>query len=333
MPLRLVPPKPGRTPYFHIRGTYLGCYINRSARTGSRAVARQLARAIERQIERGAFSKGAAVSFASAAVGYMKAGGERRPLVKLLKHFGTKPLNQIDQAAIDNAAAILFPTGTAATRNREVYTPVSAVLKHVGAEFRIKRPKGARGLQINAWLWPEEAERLFKAADGIDKEFGILIALLCYTGLRLSEALRIHCDHLRLAESYVQVGQTKTGDPRGVYLPPYIVARLANHPRGLDRPGQRLFRFAKSGHLYELLAKAAKAAGITMPTRAAFHLFRHTYATWMRRYGGRDVKGLVATGAWRSEQSASRYAHVVPSEDARAADRLPTPCRNGAEKA
>ena len=56
-----------------------------------------------------------------------------------------------------------------------------------------------------------------------------------------------------------------------------------------------------------------------------FHTFCHTYGTWMRRYGGRDTKGLVGTGRWKSEQSASRYAHVVPGEDAMAAVRLPSP--------
>jgi hypothetical protein len=43
----------------------------------------------------------------------------------------------------------------------------------------------------------------------------------------------------------------------------------------------------------------------------------------MRRYGGRDTKGLVGTGRWKSEQSASRYAHVVPGEDAMKATLLP----------
>ena len=54
-----------------------------------------------------------------------------------------------------------------------------------------------------------------------------------------------------------------------------------------------------------------------------FHSFCHTYGTWMRRYGGRDIKGLVGTGRWKSEQSAARYAHVVPGEDAKMAVLLP----------
>jgi hypothetical protein len=59
-------------------------------------------------------------------------------------------------------------------------------------------------------------------------------------------------------------------------------------------------------------------------------IFRHTYATWMRREAGLDTKGLVATGAWRDRKSADRYEHVVVSEEARKAALLPTPDRKRA---
>jgi hypothetical protein len=35
---------------------------------------------------------------------------------------------------------------------------------------------------------------------------------------------------------------------------------------------------AKSGHLYSLLKVAAFRAGVDLPERSAFHIFRHTYA-------------------------------------------------------
>lgn len=322
MPLKLIAPR-SKTPYFYVRGTYLGQYVERSTCSSKREVARRVLKEIEREIERGRFSRRDGPTFADAALAYMNHGGQRRPLTKLLNHFGEKPLSQIDQAAIEGAATVLFPQAAAATRNREVFTPISAILKHAGMEFKIRRPKGSRGQVISAWLWPEEAARLFKAARAIDKEFAALLVLLCYTGLRLSEALRLTCDDIRLSEGYAQVEQTKTGEQRGVFLPSNVVAALANHPRKIDRQGERVFRFAKSGYLYGLLSDSAEAANVKLPSRAAFHLFRHTYATWMRRYAGRDIKGLVATGAWKSEQSAGRYAHVVPTEDARAAELLP----------
>jgi hypothetical protein len=62
----------------------------------------------------------------------MRSGGERKFLTPLLKYFGETPLKQITQALIDRAAAELLPNGTPPTRNRQIYTPVSAVLHHAG---------------------------------------------------------------------------------------------------------------------------------------------------------------------------------------------------------
>lgn len=45
---------------------------------------------------------------------------------------------------------------------------------------------------------------------------------------------------------------------------------------------------------------------VTLPPRSAFHIFRHTYATWMRRYAGADEATLIATGAWKDAKSVKR---------------------------
>lgn len=340
MPLKLVPPRPGKSPYWTVRGTYLGQYVDRSTKARKRAIADRVRRQIELEIEAGRFQVAKEPDFASAALAYMNAGGERRFLVPLLKHFHTTPLSVIGQTEIDAAAETLYPDATPATRNRQVYSPISAVLKHAGLDHKLRRPKGSRGRVITQWLWPEQAFAIFDAASQLDPEFEILLRFLCYSGCRLGEALQMTCNELRLSESFAYVRTSKNGEPRPVFLPAHLVAALANHPRGLDRGDSRVFRFHQGGGLRNLLRSAtAIACGLPKPKRekrsgqpikrahnldwVTFHSFCHTYATWMRRYAGRDVKGLVATGRWKSEQSASRYAHVVPSEDAKAAAKLP----------
>ena len=323
--LTLIPPREGKTPYWYVRGTYLGRFVDRSTKARERKIAREVAERIEREIERGEFAEPGEPTFEIAAMNYMNLGGDPRPVGKLLAHFGKKPLREINQDAIDAAAIALFPDRSAATRNREVHTPVSAILKSAGFGFPIRRPKGSRGRTMTDWLWPEQAERLLAAADARNPEFGLLCRFLLYTGLRLSEGTRrFTIDGLRLSEGFAFIPKTKNGNPRPVHLPPHLVAALANHPRKLNRPGETVFRFHKGGRLYDLLAAAAKDADVTLPERQAFHIFRHTYGTWMRRYGGLDTRGLVGTGAWDSEQSANRYAHTIASEDARRADLLPT---------
>ena len=322
MPLKLIPPRKGKTPYYSVRGSYLGVAVDRSSKTGKRAVAVKVLKGIERQIERGAFSVKGEATFASAATSYMNAGGERKYLRKLLGHFGDKPLRAIDQAEIDGAAVALYPLGSSATRNRSVYTPVSAILRRGGVLLSLKRPFGSGGTKQTAWLWPEQAEAIFEEAGKIDKEFAALLIVLCYTGLRLSEALNLTWDNVRLTDGYAYIPDTKNDDPRAVFLPPVAVAALGN----LDgREGRSAFRYAKSGHLYSLLKVVAFRAGVDLPARSAFHIFRHTYATWMRRYAGADETTLIATGAWKDKKSVSRYTHAVVSEESKRAALLPTP--------
>jgi integrase len=152
--------------------------------------------------------------------------------------------------------------------------------------------------------------------------------VLCYTGMRLSEALDgMKIDKLDLdgEDAFAYVPKTKNGEPRPVYLPPHLVAALRTHPRGLNRPGERVFRFSKNGYVHGLLRETAANANVTLPERAAFHIFRHTYGKWLRRYAGMDTRGLVGTGAWKDRKSAERYTHVVVSEEAKRAVLLPAP--------
>jgi hypothetical protein len=136
MPFKLVPPsKDRRTPYFSVRGTYLGVYVDRSTKTGERRQANKVLKGWEEQIERGEYGKLEAVveapkeeqTFAGAAIAYMNSGGERRFLTQAIEELGRLALSKIDQAEIDAAAMRAFPKGTPAYRNRNFYTPVSAV--------------------------------------------------------------------------------------------------------------------------------------------------------------------------------------------------------------
>lgn len=163
MPIKLIAPRPGKTPYYAGRGKHLGILVNeRSTKTGNRTLAKKIIRQWERDIECGVFATAgqpAEPTFASAALAYMQAGGERRYLTPLILHFGETPADRIAQADIDAAAAKLVPNGTAATRNRKIYTPVSSVLHHGGSTMRIRRPKGWRGNRSTSWLEPAQAAK------------------------------------------------------------------------------------------------------------------------------------------------------------------------------
>ena len=322
MALKIVPPRPGKSSFYTVRGTYLGTYVDRSTKATSRATAAKFLTLWKEEIERGTFQRPGEPTFMDAAVAYMAATDNERFMQPLVEHFGKTLLRLITQQDIDGAAIKLYPRATPATRNRQVHTPVSAVLKHAGIEAKLKRPKGWRGTKKTDWYTLENANKLFKAALQIDIEFALFLQFLCYTGLRLSEGLSLEVAKLELHRGFCYVGKTKNGDPRGIHLPPHLVKALASHVRGLNRP--RVFRFTKCGRLYTLMNKVKEAAGLAhVPGK--FHVWRHTYGTWMTEYGGLDAEGLVATGVWRNEESARRYRHTVTSEAARRADLMPAP--------
>jgi integrase len=323
MPLKLKAPR--RSPYWSVKGTYLGVRIDRSTKTGKRAIAAKILKQIEHEIECNLVARPGEPTFAGAAAAYMKAGGENVYLTQIIQHFGNKLLREIDQAAIDNAAMTIMPHLKPSTRNREVYTPISAVLNHVGAGFRIKRPKGAHGTRLMGWLRENEAFSLLRECFMDDPEFGVYVVVLLYTGCRMSEPLKVKCDDVNLASSELFVPDTKNGEPRRVFLPVTAITALANHPRGLDRPGEPLFKFKRSRRweLYTPLKEAAIRAGVTFPPRQKFHLFRHTFGTWLRRYAQADVDALLATGAWKSASSARRYMHMDLEEESKRAIALP----------
>lgn len=342
MALKLKPPRKSKSPNYTIRGTYLGVSVDRTTGTPVEATAKQVLAAIKRDIERGRLAEPVAEEqkeplFEEAALLYIKAGGDPQYLGKfdakakvwiggVIPHLIGKRLSEVTQQIIDETAVALYPHASAATRNRQAYTPISSVLKHSGHDFKVRRPKGWHGKQRVDWLKPEQAFRLITAAFEFQEEFGAFLVFLLYTGARLNEGLSLTCDRLSLSEAFAYLPQTKNGDPRGIHLPPYAVATLANHPRGLDRGKQKVFRYRKCGRLYTWFAKIKVAAGQDLD-HVTFHMLRHTWATWMRRYGGLDTRGLVATGTWKDQTSAARYEHVVVSEEARKADLLPTPKR------
>ena len=329
MPLKLIPPRQGKTQNWYVRGTYLRVTLDHSTGTPERRTASKILAKWKAEIEAGEFTPRAAApaSFLSAAVAYMQAGGERVYIEPILAEWGEMSLVNIDQALIDATAEKLYPGYPSSTKNRQFYTPVSAVLKHVGIDKKIKRPKGWRGTKRTFWIEPAATFKLLEHAAAIDAEFGIFCTLLNYTGLRISEALdEMVCERVDLHREFAYIGDTKTDEPRAVYLPPVVVAALANHPRGLSRKG-RLFRFHDGGRLRDMLKDACKRAGISLPRRTAFHVFRHNYGTWMRLYGGLDGLGLTRTGVWADMDSVDRYSHSEPTAEARRAALLPTPTR------
>ncbi len=243
---------------------------------------------------------------------YLEAGGEARFVAPLTTYFGNAKLACVDQSAIDRAAKTLYPVAAPSTLNRQVYTPIGAIL-HFAAERglcdwrKIRRPKQPAGRV--RWLRPEEAERLIEACS---PHLQPLVTFLCYTGARLSEALYLDWRDMDLQRGQVWFINTKNGEARGVPLHDRVIAELANLPDRegavFRRPDGRPYtvKVDGGGQIKTAFKGACRRAGIENFTP---HDCRHTWATW-HYAANRNLAALMELGGWKSEAMVMRYAHV-----------------------
>jgi integrase len=322
MTLKLVPPR-GTRKCWAVRGTVNGERIERTTGCTVRREAEIVLKRMQKEADQDRLRLPSDPTFDDACRRYLRDARDGRFLERIKEEIGNTPLKLIDQDTVDDLAWELYPEGSPATRNRQVYTPIIAVLRHSGIGTLIKRPKGAGGEQRDVWLWPQDTDKLITAAWKRDPELAVMLILILSTGVRLSEALGLNCTDLRLTERHAFVRDTKNGESRSLYITDTCFDALLRHPRGLKRDS-KLFRFYRGSAFYKLLKQAYADAGVDHQG-APVHILRHTYATWMKRYGGATDRDLLETGAWKDLASVRRYSHMAKDATNPLADKLPVP--------
>lgn len=327
MPLKIVKGRHG-SPFFYLRGTVRGQRIDESTGTGVRKKAEEVrARREAELLERSIHGHSAVATFAGAVASYLEHKGEARYMEPLLLHFGNAKLSEIDQAAIDLAAKTLKPRAAPATVNRQIHTPISAVMKHAASRklcalLPIERPAAPRGK--TRWLDQGEATRLVEECA---EHMQPLLLFMLYTGARVSEALYLDWEQVDLTRAHVEFLETKNGESRGVPLHPLVVAALANFKH---RDGA-VFRTHKGrpykphpnedgGQIKKAFKTACRNAQIEDCTP---HTLRHTWATWFYQEHG-DLLRLMQLGGWKTMKMVERYAHVNSERNAPAINSLPS---------
>jgi integrase len=340
MALKLVKNRKVKDGPWYVRGSVRGRRVEESTGTRERKRAEEYRARREAEIlDEAIHGRSAVATFASAALSYMEQGGERRFMSPLLSYFGTRKLSEIDQVAVETCAKALMPTAKPSTINRQIFTPVSAVLQHAAnrkmcAEVSLERPRQPEGK--TRWLSVEEAQALINASG---PHLRPLITFLIYTGSRISEALFLDWKQVDLSRAHVQFLKTKNGEPRGMPLHPSAVAALANLP---DREGA-VFRKPSGlpyqekdeggGMIKTAFRIAAFNAGLGSRKRGANgrwiysaevtpHTLRHTWASWYY-LEHRDLLALMKLGGWKTMTMVQRYAHLNSSNFAPAINALP----------
>jgi integrase len=351
--LKLIPPKPGRTSFYRIRGTVHipgttgSITIDEATGTANRRDADKILAVRQAEILDSLLYPGRVTqSFTDAAVAYVEAkklsGSQRDVIIGvekrdgtitpcLVSDFGDRAVNTIDQAAMQrviDTRYVLTRRGkpySPATIIREVIQPLTAVLNYSHAQKwcdapNFERPKVRYRSARHASY--EEANRLLNVSA---PHFRPIILFCALTGTRESEALDLEWDDVNLTARWVVVHDTKrNGESRGIPLHPQLVEVLSTLPHRtghvfLTNRGEPYAKPKRGGgRLKTAWAGSRRRAG-SAPMRV--HDWRHTFNTWLMLAGVVERVREELMGH-ASQTMNGRYAHVPAPEMIEAVDRL-----------
>jgi len=298
-----------------------------SCGTSSKPDAREKAREFEIRHEE-EFNRPApppeSLNFAQAAEQYLLNGNSGRFLAPILQEIGFKPTMQIDQGVMTALQQKLFPNAKPSTINRQLFTPVSAVLRFVGVRADLKRPKGHDKARVidRSVLPPDQWFAMVEPHLSPAKRAVLLLINL--HGMRIGEALEREPLDLDMSRGALSVPDTKTGQPVELKLSePVLEAigemlqewRAEDERRRLNgKPSKQrpwLFGTSNRSNFARDLAKACEKAGV--PYYSSHMAGRHSFASDILGEG-KSLPYLMQAGRWASLKAVGRYAHLAKSE-------------------
>ncbi len=305
MPLKLHPPKDGRSPYWYVRGTLYGRAVYASTKARDKAAAKRFKEQFELALAKSAGLKRPAATFREAAALYLDF---RRPLKRdrglierLAAVLGDHMLGDVRQHVLIQAANALYPRCSPETKNRQAITPAAAVLHYAAdndlcAYIRVRKLK-EKNPEARA-LSKEHAAVLLAGATGQLKT--LLVFLFCQ-GWRLGDALRLQWQDVDFAAGVVKYRVGKTNEWRTMPLHRSVLGLLSRAPGNFGR----VFSWGDRHNVYRELRPLCKRLGIAFTP----HMARHSFATWLVNEGV-TVPDLMEAGGWRDHKSVLRYARV-----------------------
>jgi len=293
-------------------------YRRREISTGActKNEAWKIAREIEAEFHEAARidrdKEGLATNFAEAATLYIENGGSARFLEPIIKAIGNMPLANVTQVAVQQVVRDLYPEAKVPTVNRQVYTPILAVLNYAaGVDLcpkpSIKRPKGhTKTQQVD----PPDDNWLSIILPHLKLRHQALVLLLTFHGLRIGEALARTPNDIDTRDWTLHIPDTKTGEPAVIKLAPPVVDAIQAIPNWREQ--KWLFGTCHDGGPRKALKSACAKAGVRY---YGFHaLGRHAFAMRAVR-NGHSIKWLMQAGRWKtSAMPMKQYGRFERSE-------------------
>jgi integrase len=281
MSLKLVAPGKRKNNKFYLAlGKINGRYYEISTRTRDKVAAQRIKADAEARI-RASGQATNRLTFGEAIDRYIAyrdpSLDDVRRLNALKEAIGERPVADIRQDDLTEAANRICPGFKNSSKNRNVIVPAAAVL-HYAAEnewcgyrrfAKYREPKAeTRALK------EQDAAKLLKATEGKPR---LLLLWLFFQGNRISEALSVEGKNLDLKRGVGKVWIGKTQSWREFVLDARVVAELKTQKIGEGK----LFPWANRWAAYKALAPAISESGV----RFTPHMARHSLGTWLASAG------------------------------------------------
>jgi len=292
-----------------------GRRVRKSTRTRDYEIAKAKARALYREECRvDLLGEPTVTPFHEALQAYWDAGGENRFFAPILRELGpSATIEELDDMAIAKLAARLYENP--ATQQRQVWTPIRAVLQFAAGKRRRKRADNPR----TRWLTPEEVEALLQAVPSkTDLQTRAKIAFLLGTGCRTGEMFALDMKQFFMDTGEALFLDTKNNRERMVKLLPRameIVRPAIMWPKGavFRTPKGKPYKIREKGggQMQTAFNRVRDAAGLGEDVTP--HILRHTWATWHYAVY-KDLLKLMADGNWERPEMARRYTKIAPED-------------------
>jgi len=174
-----------------------------------------------------------------------------------------------------------------------LYTAVQALVaffRFIGSDAAENLSRPRRGMRTPRFITPDEVSRLMDAAAARGERDHLIVSILAYTGIRVSEICALRYTDLDAQNGTLLVRSGKGDRDRIVVLPEDLVGLIVARSR--SAPGEYIFPGGDDGHLstrtvQRVVRECAEAARIER--KVTPHVLRHTFATTILRRGG-DIR-------------------------------------------
>lgn len=259
-------------------------------------------------------------NISDAALAYLASGKDGRFIELIIKKWGKKKLRGLKPEWIRQHARDLYPNASLATLNRQVLTPVQAIINHAyqdedGRQIKIKR------FAVTDVKKKEAVDADWHAAFAEHSHSPGMTAMARFmweTAARISEACRVAPEDVDLEARTVMLTKTKT-KPRLTKVSP-VMADMLRDLMARDQIANRMdkkkrngvFGYASRNAVYNGWRTVCERAGITYaPPHSSG---RVTFATELVVRRGIDPVTAAKLGGWASPKvMMDTYAKADPA--------------------